>query len=89
MTYAPSDEVAEAVTFAWNAIEGSAVSVMTTSEEVVAAFPESSVDVHTTVVVPSPKDDGEYVIVGVPSTRSVDVAATSVGVVVVPVASKF
>ncbi len=39
-------------------IEGTVVSVMTTSDEVVALFPAPSVAVHSTVVVPRPKEVG-------------------------------
>ncbi len=88
-TYAPSVVVADAVTVPWTVIEGAPLSPITTSEEVVAKFPASSVAVHTTVVVPRPKEVGVYEIETASSARSVAVEGVSVGVVDVPVASKF
>lgn len=67
---------------AWGAL------AMNTSEVVVAIFPLASVAVHVTVVVPSENEFGLWLIAGVGSTRSVEVAFTSVGVVEVPIAVK-
>jgi len=61
---------------------------MNTSDVVVAIFPLASVAVHVTVVVPTENDVGLWLIAGFESTRSVEVALTSVGVVEVPVVVK-
>ena len=61
---------------------------MNTSDVVVAIFPLASVAVHVTVVVPTENDVGLWLIAGLGSTRSVEVASVSVGVVDVPVAVK-
>ncbi len=85
-TDAPSEEVAEAVTSAWNAIVGIPLSMMTTSDVVFEKFPEASVAVHVTVVVPSANEIGLCVMTGLGSAKSIAVADVSVGVVEVPVA---
>ncbi len=74
MTKAPRDDVADAVTSAWKEITGAAPSTKKTSEVVADVFPEASVAVQVTVVVPSAKEVGVEVTLGLASTKSVAVA---------------
>ncbi len=74
VTYAPRDEVAEAVISEFGVITGAASSITMTANEEVAVLPEESVTEQFTVVVPIAKsvfERGEQVGVSVPSTTSV------------------
>lgn len=60
--------------------------MMNTSDVVAEEFPESSMAVQVTVVVPSAKEVMSALIATLSSARSVAVASVSVGVVEAPVA---